>query len=90
MEERAELDKLPDWGNEKEMDLELRRAMLAKVFTVQNPKQNHISKHETVVNWAQNLAMVIFEFCPESVEREDALKRLQECVMWANEAISRS
>lgn len=84
-----EIKKLPEWGDQKSLDHELARARVERIFTAQAPHPSNLEKHETVINWSQQMAMVLFEVVPECEEKAIAMRKLQESCMWANEAISR-
>ena len=88
-EEKSRLDELPAWGDAETLDRTLARARVEKIFTAQAPHPSNLEKHEAVINWAQNFALIIFEEVPECDEKNIAMRKLQEATMWANEAISR-
>lgn len=88
-EEKKRLDELPQWGDGESLERSLARARVERIFTAQAPFPSNIPKHEAIINWSQNLALVIFETVPDCEEKTIAMRKLQEATMWANEAISR-
>lgn len=84
-----EIKNLPNWGDSKSLEMEIARARVQRIFTAQAPHPSNIEKHEAIINWSQNMAMIIFEVVPECDEKNLAMRKLQEATMWANEAISR-
>lgn len=53
-------------------------------------KQDTMDRMEAVRAFAQGLAQVLFNTCPESRERSEALTNLESCVMWAMAALARN
>ena len=49
-----------------------------------------VKKFEDLRAKAKELAILIFELCPDSRERAVALTKLEESNMWANAAIARN
>lgn len=49
-------------------------------------------KQKTFISYmreeARSFYNAIIEYCPDSEERKEAVKRLEECAFWANKAIS--
>ena len=65
------------------MDLERR-------FTYHAPKESQPERYVAIRDKARELALLIEMSCPDSRERETAIDRLDECVMWANASIARN
>lgn len=58
-------------------------------FTYHSPKGGQSARYDHIRNTARGLADVINNACPESCEKDIAMARLEEAVMWANAAIAR-
>ena len=59
-------------------------------FTYHPPKDTgQQAKYEVLRGNGFTLTQVINEICPASYERDEALKRVEEAIMWANAALAR-
>lgn len=61
---------------------------LAEVFKYHAPKGNQGERYDLIRNEAKGFANMIERLCPNSVERDEAIKRIQAAVMWANASIA--
>lgn len=59
-------------------------------FTYHSPKEGQPERYVAIRDKARELALLIEMSCPDSRERETAIDRLDECVMWANASIARN
>jgi len=59
------------------------------VYTYHSPKPGQPEIYEMLRSQAKELAYNILYNCPDSCERDIALLKLQEVIMWANAAIAR-
>lgn len=66
---------------EKHMDIN-------SAFTYHAPKGDQPARYQEVRDNAKQFANLIERNCPPSSERTLALRKLQECVMWANASIA--
>lgn len=57
-------------------------------FKYHAPKPGQQEKYEDIRIRARNFAKLIQIHCPHSRERELAMTKLEEAVMWANKSIS--
>jgi len=58
-------------------------------FTYHKPKDGQAERYQGLRASAHNLAKMVVDECPVSREREEALKNIEQAVMWANAAIAR-
>lgn len=58
-------------------------------FTYHKLDMNQVGRCESIREHAKEFAFLLEKTCPESRERSLAMTKLEECVMWANAAISR-
>ena len=58
-------------------------------FSHHPPKDGQPERYERIRDWGKHLAEIIDEECPESREKDQALAKVEEAVMWANAAIAR-
>lgn len=77
-----EEDSLPRERYEKDV------AWLDSVFTYHSPIDDQPKRYEVLRKKAKEFAEAIMVYVPESEERDQALKRLRESVMWANSGIA--
>ena len=63
---------------------------LDKAFMYHPPKDNQVSRYESLRIHAREMAELIVESCPPSRERSLALTKIEESVMWANASIARN
>jgi NAD(P)H-dependent flavin oxidoreductase YrpB (nitropropane dioxygenase family) len=63
-------------------------------FTYHAPKGDDQERYEALRSKGRELAHMINDLCPSgfgvgTIEKIEAIKKLQECVMWANASIAR-
>ena len=58
-------------------------------FTYHIPKGNQQEKYKSLRTKSKELAYIFNELCPDSKEKELAMVRLEEALMWANASIAR-
>lgn len=58
------------------------------LFTYHPPKEDQPNRYERIRAAGKGLAMAIMECCPESSDRNEAIARVRESVMWANASIA--
>ena len=63
---------------------------LVSAFTYHAPKAGQPEKYTVIRDTAKGLAMLINDNCPDSREKSLAMRKLEECVMWANASIARN
>lgn len=63
---------------------------IEKRFTYHAPKPGQPEIYALLRNHAKELAYNILTNCPESQERDTALMKLEEVIMWANASIARN
>lgn len=68
------------------MDLDLRA--LERFFTYHPPHGDQTGRYQKIRSTAKELAVLIYEECPDSDERSKAVECLREAVLWANAAIA--
>ncbi len=61
---------------------------LDKLFTYHPPTEEQKISYGEIRNKARELAKVIFENCPDSGDRTNALKGVRGAVSWANASIA--
>lgn len=62
---------------------------LANWFTHHPPKDDQdMRRYQEIRNGGRELAELILDECPISPERDAALQKIREAVMWANAAIA--
>jgi len=59
-------------------------------FKYHAPQKDQIPRYQNIRDYGLNMARYIMESCPRSSERNQALQRLEEAVMWANASIARN
>ena len=57
-------------------------------FKYHAPSREQVSRYTVLREVAKNFAEVINEECPDSCEKDLAMDKLREAVMWANAAIA--
>lgn len=57
-------------------------------FTYHEPKGDQNNRYEKLRENAKQLSYLIENLCPESKEKEIAILKLKECIMWANASIA--
>ena len=65
------------------------REEIGNRFTYHSPKPEDVPKFEQLRNAAREFATLIISLVPDSLERAEALNRLDEVVMFSNAGISR-
>jgi hypothetical protein len=65
-----------------------RDPMIEIRFTYQPPKDGQPQRYELIRAKAKELAELIDDACPRSVEKARAMSELQSCVMFANASIA--
>jgi hypothetical protein len=63
---------------------------LDKLFTYHAPKGDQAGRYESIRDAAKAFAQTIVNLSPESSESEQAIKKVEEAVMWANAGIARN
>jgi hypothetical protein len=63
-------------------------SILKQWFTYHKPTQDQQIRYTHIREGGLNLAQLIIGYCPNSPEKEEALKKLREVVMWANASIA--
>lgn len=59
-------------------------------FVYHAPKAHQPEKYERIRAEAKQLALTLYDLCPECREQSLAFTKLEEAVMWANAAIARN
>ena len=62
--------------------------IIEDTFTYHPPTPGQTKKYEEIRDKAKEFAYILWGQCPESAEKTIALRRLQECVMFANASIA--
>ena len=62
---------------------------IEKNFTYHEPTEEQAVRYANIRNTAKQLAIVIDACCPECCEKDIAMTKAEEAVMWANAAIAR-
>jgi len=63
---------------------------LERVFSFHPPKAGQGERYVKIRELARDYAVELISMCPDSIELEYAMTKLQECVMFANAAIARN
>ena len=61
---------------------------IKNAFTYRPPTEKQIEKYALLRSSAKEIANQINCFCPTSLEKDLALERLREAIMWANASIA--
>ena len=61
---------------------------IGRAFKYHRPTGDQTPRYQTLRLNGQNLALLIEDHCPESYEREIAINKLKESIMWANASIA--
>jgi len=64
--------------------------LVVRMFTYHPPKDSQPARYQQLREKAKELAFMIDDLCPASMEKTEALTRLSEVSMWANASISRN
>lgn len=67
-----------------------RQEHLDNIFTHHPPKSHQAERYPLIRNSGKHMAELICRLAPPSREREIALTKLEECIMWANASIARN
>lgn len=59
-------------------------------FSYHTPKEGQPEKYTAIRDKAKELAYLITDLAPDSKERDLALVKLEESIMWANSSIARN
>lgn len=76
-------------------DINLKRRIvmneqIERAFTYHAPKAGQPEQYTKLRETAKVIAYLIEELCPNSCEKDLAMTRLEESVMWANASIARN
>ena len=63
-------------------------AEIEAAFTYHPPRADQPQRYVEIRRLAQELAIRIFQVCPDSREKSTAFAKLREAVMWANASIA--
>jgi len=63
-------------------------AIINDLFRYHPPTQEQTERFKAIRDKAWSLALSIVTYCPDSPERDTAITKLRETVMWANSAIA--
>lgn len=63
---------------------------IEKIFTYHAPKPGQPEKYQAIRNKAKELAYLIAETTPSSAEQTLSIRKLEECVFYANANIARN
>jgi hypothetical protein len=63
-------------------------AIINDLFSYHPPTQEQTERFKAIRDKAWSLALSIVTYCPDSPERDTAITKLRETVMWANSAIA--
>jgi hypothetical protein len=58
------------------------------VFTYHSPKDDQPSRYQTIREQGRVLAQLILDSCPAHSDRDKAIEKVREAVMWANASIA--
>jgi hypothetical protein len=61
---------------------------LENIFRYHPPKDDQPKRYETIRSLGHGFAEAIENLCPPSAERDEAIKKIREAVMWANASIA--
>lgn len=61
---------------------------ICRIFTYQSPHGDQAARYARIRVLAHHYAELIHMLCPESHERDIAIDKLRETVMWANASIA--
>jgi len=57
-------------------------------FIYHAPKGDQVERYQSIRDKGKDLALHIASNCPYSIERDEAIKKLREAIMWANASIA--
>lgn len=63
---------------------------LARDFTYHAPKEGQPERYQEIRDAGRDFAEIIVGECPTSPEREHAITKIHEAIMWANASIARN
>lgn len=61
---------------------------IEQLFTYHAPKPDQIARYGTLRDAGKELAILLIDTCPDSRERDQAIDKLREAIMWANASIA--
>lgn len=61
---------------------------LNNVFTYHAPAGTQLDRYKAIRDTAKQFASLISDFCPTSREKDIAIEKIREAVMWANASIA--
>ena len=61
-----------------------------KMFTYHPPHGDQANRYQVIRDTGRDMATVLYGLCPRSTELGEAIRSLNETVMWANAAIARN
>lgn len=64
------------------------KEQIEKSFVYHSPKEGQPAKYTEIREKAKELAILMADLCPDSMERSLAITKLQESIMWANASIA--
>lgn len=65
------------------------QAVLANKFMYHAPKEGQPEKYVEIRDMGKQMAELLNNMCPESQEKTEAIKNIEQAVFWANAAIAR-
>ena len=63
-------------------------AIINELFSYHPPTHEQTERFKAIRDKAWSLALSIVTYCPDNPERDTAITKLRETVMWANSAIA--
>ena len=84
-----ELDELLAEANTESERSEMKRDDLDKRFGFRMPRNGQTRKYAEIRGEAKLFATTICDLCPESDERDAAITKIDEAMLWANASIAR-
>jgi len=67
---------------------ESEKTVLNNIFTYHAPAGTQTERYTAIRDTAKQFANLIMDFCPTSREKDVAIERIRESVMWANASIA--
>jgi len=61
---------------------------IENVFTYHSPKDDQPGRYATIREQGRVLAQLILDNCPDHKDRDKAIDKIREAVMWANASIA--
>ncbi len=72
----------------KESSMKITEDEVHQALTYQKPDEQQTNKFNILIGSFEELMQDILEVCPDCDDRENALRQLRDCRMWANSAIA--